>query len=138
MNGKRIVISTFGSFGDVDPYVAIALELKRRGHLPLIAASEVYREKMAALAIDFHPVRPVMPSYDEPERVAQLIGPIMDPREGGERVMDLILPYLREIYEDLNAAVKDADLLLTHPLPLLGPIVAQLTGVRWVSSVLAP
>jgi len=29
--GKRVVISTLGSFGDLHPYIAIALELKRRG-----------------------------------------------------------------------------------------------------------
>jgi UDP:flavonoid glycosyltransferase YjiC (YdhE family) len=45
---------------------------------------------------------------------------------------------LRDIYEDLNRAVEDADLLLTHPLPLLGPIVAQLRKLPWISSVLAP
>ena len=48
MTGKRIVLSTFGSFGDVHPYIAIALELKARGHHLVIATSEVYREKMDA------------------------------------------------------------------------------------------
>ena len=134
----RIVISTFGSFGDIHPYVAIALELKARGHSPLIATSEVYREKMDALSIDFHSVRPPMPSYDDPEEIGKVIEGVMDPRVGGEKVMELILPYLRDIYEDLDAATEEADLLLTHPLPLLGPIVAQKKRLCWVSSVLAP
>ena len=138
MQNKRIVLSTFGSFGDVHPYVAIALELKARGHAPVIATSEVYREKMDALGIEFHPVRPEMPSYDQPEVLADVIEGVMDPRTGGERVMEMLLPYLRDIYEDLNAAVEGADLLLTHPLPLLGPIVAQKRKLPWVSSVLAP
>lgn len=138
VSGKRIVISTFGSFGDVHPYVAIALELRERGHRPLIATSEVYREKMDALGVEFHPVRPEMPSYDEPEVLADVVSGVMDPRLGGERVMDMLLPHLRDIYDDLNAAVEGADLLLTHPLPLLGPIVAQKENLLWVSSVLAP
>ncbi len=137
-SNKRIVISTFGSFGDVHPYVAIALELKGRGHTPLIATSEVYREKMDALGIEFHPVRPVVPSFDEPDELGRLVEGVMDPREGSERVMQMLLPHLREIYEDLNAAVNGADLLLTHPLPLVGPIVAQARKLPWVSSVLAP
>lgn len=138
MQSKRIVLSTFGSFGDVHPYVAIALELKARGHTPVIATSEVYREKMDALGIEFHPVRPEMPSWDQPEVLADVIEGVMDPREGGERVMEMLLPYLRDIYDDLNAAVEGADLLLTHPLPLLGPIVAQKRNLPWMSSVLAP
>ena len=64
MESKRIVISTFGSFGDVHPYLAIALELKARGHRPLIATSEVYREKMDSAVIEFHPMRPNMPSIE--------------------------------------------------------------------------
>lgn len=138
MQGKRIVISTFGSFGDIHPYVAIALELKARGHAPVIATSEIYREKMDAIGIEFQPIPPDMPSYDQPDKVAELIEGAMDAREGGERVMDMLLPYLRDIYDDLDAAVAGADLLLTHPLPLVGPMVAQLRKIPWVSSVLAP
>jgi len=138
MQSKRILLSTFGSFGDIHPYLAIALELKARGHHPVVATSEVYREKIELRGIDFHPVRPDMPSYDQPEELVRLIEGAMDPREGGERVMQMLLPYLREIYDDLNAAVEGADLLLTHPLPLVGPIVAQVRKLPWVSSVLAP
>jgi UDP:flavonoid glycosyltransferase YjiC (YdhE family) len=134
----RILISTFGSFGDIHPYVAIALELKARGHTPVIATSEIYREKMETLRLDFHPVRPAMPSPDEPDEVARVVAGVMDPKVGGERVMDMLIPYLREIYEDLDAASEKVDLLLTHPLPLLGPIIAQKKRLRWVSSVLAP
>lgn len=135
---KRIVLSTFGSFGDVHPYVAIALELKARGHTPVIATSEAYREKMDAQGIEFWPVRPEMPSFDQPEELGRLAEEVMDPREGTERVMQMLLPHLREIYEDLSVAVDGADLLLTHPLPLVGPIVAQIQRLPWVSSVLAP
>lgn len=135
---KRIVISTFGSFGDVHPYIAIALELKARGHSPVIATSEVYREKMDALGLELHPVRPDVPSYDQPEGLAKLVADLMEPRGGTERVMELFLKHLPEVYEDLNAAVEHADLLLTHPLPLVGPLVAQKRGLPWVSSILAP
>jgi len=138
MSGKRIVLSTFGSFGDVHPYIAIALALKARGHDPVIATSEVYREKMNAVGIDFHPVRPDMPSYDQPEVLADLVGRAMDPKTGGEVVADMVVPHLRDIYEDLDGATDGADLLLTHPLPLVGPIIAQKKRLNWVSSVLAP
>ena len=39
----RIIINTFGSFGDIHPYMAIALELQRRGHVPVIATMEELR-----------------------------------------------------------------------------------------------
>src|ERR1700754_1831364 len=100
----RIVLSTFGSFGDIHPYVAIALELKARGHTPVIATSEVYREKMDALSIDFHAVRPPMPSYDDAEELGRVIEEVMEPRQGSEKVMQLLLPHLHDIYDDLDSA----------------------------------
>src|ERR1051325_9151493 len=120
MRSKRILISTFGSFGDVHPYIAIALELKARGHHPVFATSEVYREKMDSVGVDLHSVRPIVPSYDKPELLANFIGPAMDPKTGSQAVADMILPHVRDIYDDLDAATEGADLLLTHPLPFVG------------------
>jgi len=136
--GKRIVLSTFGSFGDVHPYIAIALELKARGHSPVMATSEVYREKMDTLGLELHRVRPDIPSYDEPDELSRLVAELMEAKGGTEKVIEILTPNLRDVYEDLETAVADADLLLTHPLPLVGPIVAQKRGLPWVSSVLAP
>jgi rhamnosyltransferase subunit B len=135
---KRIVISTFGSFGDVHPYVAVALELRRRGHRPVIATSEVYREKMEAVGLELHAVRPELPSYDRPDEVSRMVVDFMDARRGTERIFRWLMSHLRDAYDDTLAAARRADLLLTHPLPFVGPLVAGKTGVPWVSSVLAP
>jgi UDP:flavonoid glycosyltransferase YjiC (YdhE family) len=138
IDGRRIVLSTFGSFGDIHPYMAIALELQARGHSPVIATSEVYREKMEVAGIEFLPIRPDLPSYDEPDKLTKLASDLVDPKVGTERVIGLFTGNLKEVYEDLNGAVERADLLVTHLLPLVGPIVAQKRGLPWVSSVLAP
>jgi MGT family glycosyltransferase len=140
MNGKRIVLSAFGSFGDVHPYIALALELKARGHRPVVATSEFYREKMDAAGLELHPVRPDdLPTYDEPERMSALVEKMVHPRTGMDEIFNrMILPYVRASYDDIKAAVRGADLLLTHPLPFVGPVVAGKTGVPWASSILAP
>jgi rhamnosyltransferase subunit B len=136
---KRIVLSTFGSLGDINPYIGIALELKARGHRPVIATTETHRERVEALAISFHPVRPALPSYDRPDEVAGMMEKCMDRKTGMAEILNsFILPHLRDIYQDLSNAVCGSDLLVTHPLSLVGPIIAQKTGIPWVSSVLAP
>ena len=138
MESKRIVLSTYGSFGDIHPYISIALELRRRGHRPVIATSEIYREKMDAVGVEFHPVRPDMPAVDQLDEIAKIVGEVMDPKGGPEAVGNLIIPHLRDIYADLDAATDGADLLLTHPLPFAGTMVAQKKNLPWISSVLAP
>jgi UDP:flavonoid glycosyltransferase YjiC (YdhE family) len=136
---KKIVISTVGSFGDVHPYVAIALELKRRGHRPVIATSEIYREKTDALGLEMYPVPPDLPGYDQPSEVARMVAEMVDPKKGSERVFtQFINPHLRGMYDALAEATRDADLLVTHVLSLAGPPLVEKTGIRWVSSVLAP
>ncbi len=41
---RRIVITSWGSYGDVYPYVGLALALAKRGHRPVLAAPEFYRD----------------------------------------------------------------------------------------------
>lgn len=136
---KKIVISTFGSFGDVHPYVAIALELKRRGHRPVIATSEIYREKMDALGLELYPIPPDLPGYDKPDEVARMVNNLMDAKTGPERVFkDFINPHLPAMYDALSEATRDADLLTTHVLSLVGPPLVEKTGIKWVSTILAP
>jgi rhamnosyltransferase subunit B len=136
---KKIVISTFGSFGDIHPYIAVALELKRRGHRPVIATSEIYREKTDALGLEFHPIPPELPGYDKPDELTRLVGDLIDSKKGPERVFkEFVNPHLREMYDALAEATRGADLLLTHILSLAAPPLVEKTGIKWVSSVLAP
>ena len=41
---SRIAIASWGSYGDVNPYLGLALELKRRGHTPVMVTPEHYRD----------------------------------------------------------------------------------------------
>lgn len=134
--GKHIVLTTFGSFGDVHPYMALALELKARGHRAVVATGNYYREKIEAAGIEFHAVRPNLPPLEE---AAELVAKVMDVKTGAEFLFkELLMPSVRESYEDLCEATRRADLLLTHVATPSGPIVAQKTGIPWISSVLAP
>jgi rhamnosyltransferase subunit B len=135
--GKRIVLTTFGSYGDIHPYMAIATELRARGHRAVIATSELYREKMQTAGLDFVPVRPHIPPPQEQD--AAMMEKVMNPKSGsGFLLNEMLFPFVRDGYEDLLHAIDGADLLLTHPISLAGPLVAQKTGIPWVSSVLAP
>lgn len=135
---KRIVMTTFGSLGDIHPYVALALEMKKRDLDPVIVTAGAYREKIESLNIEFHPMRPVVPGLNEPEALV-IIDKIMDPRRGAEYLFkELLVPAVRDSYKDLQAAMQGADLLVTHPITLAGPVLAQKTGVPWVSTLLAP
>jgi len=133
----RIVFSTYGTFGDVNPLISLSLELKRRGHRPVLAVPEMFRPKIEPLGIGFAPVRPEQDPND-----TRLIAMIYDIKHGTETgLRKFLFPSLRESYTDLLAAVKadgGADLLVAGELAYAAPIVAEKTGVPWASYVLAP
>ena len=136
--GKRVVITTFGSFGDLNPYLGVALGLKARGHDPVIATAEFYRRFVEAEGLGFRPVRPDRDPHDT-ETVRRIMNPIMNPRRTpGYLMKELLFPRLQESYEDLSEATRGADVLLTHPLTFAGPLVAEKLSIPWVSTVLAP
>lgn len=130
---KRIVIATWGSFGDVNPSLALALGLKTRGHVPVIATLNVYRDYVTSAGIEFRPLGPHVPDDKE------LVRRIMDARTGTELLLrELLFPAIRESYAELLEAVRGADLLVTHPVTFAGPLVAEKTGMPWISTVLSP
>ncbi len=132
--GKRIVITAFGSFGDVNPCVGLALGLKQRGHSPVIATAEFYRSYVQSEGIDFHPVRPDVDPRDE-----EVMRRVMDPKRGTEYLFkEFLFPRVRESYKDLSEVVRGAELLLSHPVTFAGPLVAEKEKVPWASTVLAP
>src|SRR5690606_13409269 len=95
---KRVVITTFGSLGDLHPALALALELKARGHTPVLATSEAYRSRTEALDIEFSPVRPDLPTLDDPH-TAGTIARSLDVKRGGEYLLrQVLLPAVRDAY----------------------------------------
>ena len=54
----RVLFATFGSLGDLHPYIALAHELQRRGHRPVIATFDTHREAVLAAGVPFEAVRP--------------------------------------------------------------------------------
>lgn len=138
---KRIVFTTWGSFGDVHPFMALALELQARGHRATVATSEIYRAKITAAGIGFHPVRPDMPALDSPE-LREIMERVTNPLTGARYVMrELLLKHTRDSYADTLAAVeadRGADMIVSHTVPFVAPVVAEVTGVKWISTVLAP
>lgn len=131
---KRIVITTFGSLGDLHPYIAIALGLAARGHEPIVATAECYRKKIEALGLTFRPVRPDCDWVKDPRVMPRF----MNLRWGLYRLArEMALPALRDTYEDVLAAANGADLIFSQ-YALGARLVAEKTGITWVSSIHMP
>ncbi len=134
--GKRVLLTTFGSLGDLHPYLAFARGLKERGCQPFIATSASYRQTVESFGIGFHPVRPDIP---DPSEMPDKMRRVMDQRRGTEVVLkEWVLPALHASFDDLMSAADGADLIVSHVLTFAAPLVAELRGIPWVSTALQP
>jgi UDP:flavonoid glycosyltransferase YjiC (YdhE family) len=110
--------------------------LKHRGHEPVIATFDVYREDVEAGDIAFAAMRPAADALGE--RV-DVLRRLFNDRHGPEYlVRNLFMPHLRASFDDLWQATEGAELLVTHPVAFAGPLVAQKRRMPWASTVLAP
>ncbi len=130
----KYVITSFGSLGDLNPYVGLGRALKARGHDVVLALPGHYIPFVEAAGFRGHAVRP---DIDPNQR--DVVRRIMDPLRGAEYLIrDLMMPVVEDAYADLDAIVEDGDVLLSHPLTYAAPVLAEYRGLRWASTVLAP
>jgi rhamnosyltransferase subunit B len=133
----RIVFTTWGSLGDLHPFLALAIEMQRRGHAAAVATLGSWRDNVERAGVEFRAMRPdIRP--DDPA-IRDVVRKILDPARGTDYLFNEVLgPAIEATYEDTLAAATGADLLVSHQLPQTASIVAAVTGIKWVSAVVAP
>jgi rhamnosyltransferase subunit B len=132
----RVVLATVGSLGDLHPYIAVALALRARGAQPVIASVPEYAADVEREGLEFAPVGPGFAPFGDYQK---LVEKVFDVRRGtGFIVREIVMPNLAEAYADLDKAVDGADLLVSHPLTVTAPLIAEKRGLRWAATVLAP
>ncbi len=133
---SRFLLTTFGSLGDLHPYIAVGLGLRDRGHQVAIATSEGYRAKVEGEGIGFHAVRPNLAiSNPDPAMMAQAL----HPRTGTEYVIrKLMMPSLEASFDDLMLIAPQFDLMVGHPISYATPLVAEKLRLKWISVALQP
>jgi len=125
-----------GSLGDLHPYIAVARALKARGAHPVVASVPEYRAEVEREAIEFAPIGPGFAAFGD---YGKLLEKIFEPRRGVEFIWrEMVMPHLRASYDDLMRASEQADVLVSHPLTVTMPIVAEERRLPWAATILSP
>jgi UDP:flavonoid glycosyltransferase YjiC (YdhE family) len=137
VQSKRVVISTFGSLGDVFPYIAVAKELAARGVSVAIATNADHHEMLAVHGIEGIEIgRRIRPMFQEDPDLARKT---MDQKTGLQFVLqNLVMRPLKANYEQLLAKTDGVDLIVTHTLAYHALLVARTRGIPFVSTILSP
>ena len=133
---SRVLLATFGSLGDLYPYIAVGQALRERGVEVRVAAPADYQGLVEAEGLEFVALPPSIAELGDPEEMAKRL---FRPLRGTEAMFrEVVFPRIRESHAALSSSAVDADLLVSHPLTYAVQMVAQQQRKPWLSTVLAP
>lgn len=114
----------------------MAALLIKAGQKVKFATIKLYQEKVEALGCEFIPIRPDIDELDPDGDWAKKVN---DSFSGAEFIArELIVPYIVENYETLMSATEDCDLIISHVLTFVSPIVAEKRKIPWLTVMLQP
>lgn len=134
----KVAIVTFGTLGDVYPFVAIGSELRRRGFEVVLAAPGIHRGAVEGEGLTYAALRP-----DEGDLIAALgvdiPGVFAAMLKNPFFILDEIyMRFIAETYEDVMRVAADADVLMGHGLLVGAHQAAEKLGLPYARVALAP
>lgn len=129
----RVLLSTIGSRGDVQPLVALALELEALGQQVHLCAPPDFRDWIESLGLAMTPIGP---------EVRKAAAALPTPAEGPpspERLRQLAEATVATQFETIAAAARGCDAIVgATALQLAAPSVAERMGVPYVFAAYCP
>src|SRR2546421_8243227 len=133
----RIVVTPFGSTGDLNPFIALGFALRARGHEVLFAVEANFEPQLSLLGF---PVR--LLTGDQEQALAPFRQQIFNndqPLTSLKLLVDhYILPTLPAKVAELREICQQADLLISVASQFAASIVADMLHIPWISVILTP
>lgn len=133
----KVLLTTIGSSGDINPFIALAIRLRDEGHEPVLLVNPYFQETVERAGIAYAPYGAVF----SPLEVAQE-HPLAFSRVLGAWVLfrHIFRPLMDEMYDGVRSAVRDIkpDVIVGHQISFGLPWVAQQSGIPWATCPLAP
>ena len=135
----RFLLAASGTYGDVAPFVALGMELQKRGHEVLMAVNPFFIPMVQEKGLPFRAVetwREADAILNRPDLRRLYIGRLATPW----LVRELMIPGLGRRYLELKALIAEwrPDLVLTHLFCLDTNWAADDNHVPWASALLSP
>ena len=134
----RIVLSTWGSTGDIQPFLALSERLLKVGYEVRVCTSEIYRDLFAKRGIDFYPVGAPFDS-DRMSEVMDRIVQTKNPLKSTTLIAtEGILYKADQWYEDCLKGMEGYDLAICHSADVPGQEAAIRNNLPWITVSYCP
>jgi len=136
--GRKIVINTIGTLGDLHPLIAVALELKSLGHEPVFATSHDYVEKLEKSGFEVHGIvdghlkQASNLGFSEEEFMQKLM-------TNQKEMMDkFVLAPLSDSVKKLEQVMQGVEAVIGGPFSYAGQIMADKYQLPFIMTILQP
>ena len=134
----RIVLSTWGSTGDIQPFLALSKRLSEEGHQVRVCTSEIYRNRFIERGVDFYAVGAPF-DFSHLNQVMDVIVQIKNPLKSAILIAtEGILYKADQWYEDCLKGMKGYDLAICHSADVPGQEAAIRNNLPWITVSYCP
>lgn len=129
----RVLLSTIGSRGDVQPLVALAMELRELGHEARLCAPPDFQAWVEGFGIPFVPLGPEVAS------TAKADSPLLPARPTAEQVRQMMEGTVATQFETIPPAAEGCDVIVAgNALNIAAHSVAEHMGIPYVFVAYCP
>jgi sterol 3beta-glucosyltransferase len=129
----RITILTVGSRGDVQPFIALGIGLKRAGYKVQLATESAFKAFVSEYGLEFAPLRAEFVQLAQSDKgKAALSG------KKSLSLIKLVMPMLRNMLDDAWDAAKDSDVIIYHPKSIAGQHIAEKLDIPCFLAMVLP
>lgn len=132
----NITILTAGTRGDIQPYVALAKQLKDAGYTVRLGAPANFEAFASSHGISFAPLRAdYYQLMDSPEGQSLKSG---NPIRVMQHMKTTVFPMMRKLLDDTWQAAQGADAIIYHPKLFNAPHIAEKLGIPIFAAAAVP
>jgi vancomycin aglycone glucosyltransferase len=130
----RVLLSTIGSRGDVQPLVALAMQLKALGQEARLCAPPDFREWVEGFGVPFVPIGPEVRSTAKMSRPSAAAAP-----PTLEQVRQMMAGTVATQFATIPAAAEGCDVIVgANALQVAARSIAELMGIPYVFAAYCP
>lgn len=127
----RAILVNIGSLGDVQPFLALAVELRKHGHDAIVGVPHHLTPLGARLGVPVVPIGPDIRAEHEEIFKREAQGRVTVQEKGA--LLDPFIQAMPQALQQLSELCQGADVLICSAELPLGRMIHELTGIPYVS-----
>lgn len=127
------MLTNLGSLGDIQPLIALAHELRRHDHSPILALAPAYRAYAGELGFEFVPIGLDLDYAQLQRRDTEDALKGADLFQNFKASLTILSSMLPQMFSELSEICRNTDVLISGNLQPVSRMLHELSGIPFVS-----